>query len=593
MGPSFSYERITVSFPFNLLTVMSRLPRSCTMLPLLRCALVLPIIILQPDSAAESKPVYQELIEYLSTSDDVLPMVPDTHPVNTLYNAEAVVPPQCYTRTEAKANPCYVCHQDQIPERENKMNDRDLQAAYSFSDVGMTNHWKNLFEDKQSRIAAISDEEIQSYVNQDNYSELAGRLKEKGFKGYIPDLQNLQLGAEAFDAEGFAKDGSHWVAFNYKPFPSTFWPTNGATDDVMIRLAAPFRTGKDGQYSRDVYKANLAILEAAIKGVTSISSLPVDERLTGRDLDGDGQMMISHTVNAQTAWAGAAEGTFFDTHLYPAGTEFLHTVRYLGVDKDGRIGVSTRMKEVRYMWKVQPYGKSMYARKYQLEANEKEAGNLPGYTSIQQHGLDNGNGWAIQGFIEDRKGRLRFLTHEENFSCMGCHNSVGSSIDKTFSFPRKLDGAKGWGYIDLQGMADAPNKGETVGEIELYLTRAEGGSEFRNNEEMAARWFNPDGTIAKEKIAAAKDVYDLITPSPARAMSLNKAYRTIVEDQDYIFGKDAVLTPPSNVYDKIDNLTAPTLPADRTYDYNILLDWAARPSSNGKPLNSTAAVATE
>ena len=593
MGPSFSYERITVSFPFNLLTVMSRLPRSCTMLPLLRCALVLPIIILQPDSAAESKPVYQELIEYLSTSDDVLPMVPDTHPVNTLYNAEAVVPPQCYTRTEAKANPCYVCHQDQIPERENKMNDRDLQAAYSFSDVGMTNHWKNLFEDKQSRIAAISDEEIQSYVNQDNYSELADRLKQKGFQGYIPDLQNLQLGAEAFDAEGFAKDGSHWVAFNYKPFPSTFWPTNGATDDVMIRLAAPFRTGKDGQYSRDVYKANLAILEAAIKGVTSISSLPIDERLTGRDLDGDGQMMISHTVNAQTAWAGAAEGTFFDTHLYPAGTEFLHTVRYLGVDKDGRIGVSTRMKEVRYMWKVQPYGKSMYARKYQLEANEKEAGNLPGYTSIQQHGLDNGNGWAIQGFIEDRKGRLRFLTHEENFSCMGCHNSVGSSIDKTFSFPRKLDGAKGWGYIDLQGMADAPNKGETVGEIELYLTRAEGGSEFRNNEEMAARWFNPDGTIAKEKIAAAKDVYDLITPSPARAMSLNKAYRTIVEDQDYIFGKDAVLTPPSNVYDKIDNLTAPTLPADRTYDYNILLDWAARPSSNGKPLKSTAAVATE
>ena len=53
------------------------------------------------------------------------------------------------------------------------------------------------------------------------------------------------------------------------------------------------------------------------------------------------------------------------------------------------------------------------------------------------------------------------------------------------------------------------------------------------------------------------------------------------------------MTPPSNVYDKIDNLTAPTLPADRTYDYNILLDWAARPSRNGKPLKSTAAVATE
>jgi hypothetical protein len=215
----------------------------------------------------------------------------------------------------------------------------------------------------------------------------------------------------------------------------------------------------------------------------------------------------------------------------------------------------------------------MYARRYQLEANDKEAGNLPAYVDLGQHGLDNGNGWALHGFIEDRKGRLRAMTYEENFSCMGCHNSVGSTIDKTFSFPRKIDGAKGWGYIDLKGMPDAPNKGETFGEIVTYLARVGGGSEFRNNEEMAARWFKPDGTPDREKIATAKDVYDLITPSKERALALNKAYRTIVEDQDYIFGKDPVLSPPVNVYEKIDNENTPTLPPERIFKWNIVLDW--------------------
>lgn len=165
---------------------------------------------------SEEKTVYQKLWEALRSLDEVLPPVPDTHPVNTLYNAKAVVPSQCYTRTEARSNPCNVCHQDQIPDRENTMNDADLQEAYSFSDIG--------------------------------------------------------------------------------------------------------------------------------------------------------------------------------------------------VKADGSIGVSMRMKEVRYMKKARAYSKLMYARKYTLEANEKEAGNLPAYQSIQHHGLDNGNGWAIQGFIEDRQGRLRSLT---------------------------------------------------------------------------------------------------------------------------------------------------------------------------------------
>ena len=162
---------------------------------------------------------------------------------------------------------------------------------------------------------------------------------------------------------------------------------------------------------------------------------------------------------------------------------------------------------------------------------------------------------------------------EENFFCMGCHNSVGSNIDKTFSFARKIDGAAGWKYIDLKGMPDAPSKGELEAEILTYLERVGGGSEFRNNEEMQAKWFKTDGSLDKAKVAAAKDVYELIAPSKERALSLNKAYKTIVEDQDYIYGREAILTPPKNVYSEIDNKETPTLPENKTYDWNILLDW--------------------
>jgi hypothetical protein len=515
------------------------------------------------------------LLEALRRNESVVPPLPDVHPVAAVYNREAIVPPQCYTQTAAMYNPCYTCHQEAIPRRENVMNDADLQEAYSFSELGMTNHWKNLFEDRTKRVTAMSDDAILNYIAGDNYSELAGRLRDADFKGWVPDLANLQLGPDAFDEEGFAKDGSHWIAFSYKPFPSTFWPTNGSTDDVMIRLPEPFRTDQAGRYQRDVYKANLAIVEAKIKGVSQIGCLPLDERVVGRDLNGDGRLSTVSTITGVDSYVGRAEGAFIDSHLYPAGVEFVHTVRYLGLSSQGEIVPSARMKEVRYMKKWRDFAKAVYARQYQLESFEKEAGNLPGYQNLGDRGLDNGNGWSIQGFIEDSRGRLRANTFEETMFCMGCHNSIGSTVDKTFSLARKVDGAAGWGYLDLKGMADAPTRGETRGEIATYLERVGGGSEFRHNDEMAARWFKADGTLDHDKVGAARDVYELITPSRERALMLNKAYKTIVEDQTYIFGRDATLAPPANVYAKIENDATPTLPAHRIFKWNIILDWGA------------------
>ncbi len=516
---------------------------------------------------------YEQIISRLRQDDSVIPWKPDMHPVSAVYNREAIVPPQCYTKRDGTSNPCYVCHQDAVPGRENVMNDRDLQSEYSFSELGGTNHWANLFEDRTERIAKISDEEITAWTKQDNYSDLAQRLRDARFGGWIPDLEGLQNGRDAFDENGFAKDGSGWVAFSYKPLPSTFWPTNGSTDDVMIRLPEPFRANSNGELSNDIYRVNLSILEAMIKGFAAIDIAPVDEKLVGTDLNRDGSLTVVDRITNFDNYVGGADFVVAETSLYPAGTEFLHTVRYLGVTEDGAIVPSTRMKEVRYMKKWAAYSKPIYARKYQLEGFEKEAGNLPGYQYLGDYGLDNGTGWAIHGFIEDKSGALRASTYEENFFCMGCHSSIGSTVDKTFSFARKIDGVDGWKYIDLKGMPDAPTMGETKGEIATYLERVGGGNEFRSNDEMKARWFKKDGTVDTEKVSQARDVYDLIVPSPERALALDKAYRTIVEDQDFIFGRDASITPPENVYQSVDNKETPTLPEKFNYDWNIQLDW--------------------
>jgi hypothetical protein len=546
---------------------------------LLLLAGLLPALAFADDAELRHLDPHEQILEYLRQSDAAVPQRPPLHPSLATYNREAIIPPQCYTRTEGRNNPCYVCHQDKRAAGENAMNDGDLQREYSFSEVGMRNHWVNLFEDRRERVAAIGDAEILEWIDGDNYPELAPRLRAAGFQGWIPDLDGLESGAAAFDGQGFARDGSGWVAFNYKPLPSTFWPTNGSTDDVMIRLPAEFRRTAAGAASRDVYRANLAILEAGIKDLDSVSVPAINEHVVGADVDGDGRLGQARRVARQTQFVGNAASWFKDDGLYPLGTEFLHTVRYVGVGEDGAIGPSRRMKEVRYMRKQYLLPRHALYNAYLEEGYETDAGYLPGYIDLGPHGLDNEMGWVLHGFIEDRQGRLRANTYEENLFCMGCHTSIGATIDKVFSFARKIDGAAGWGYLDLRGMPDAPNRGETAGEIATYLERAGGGGEFRSNPEMQARWFGPDGRVDRERLAAARDVYDLITPSRERALTLNKAYRVIVEDQDFIFGRDATVMPPENVYETIDNDTAPTLPDRFTYRWDLRLAWPDTPEA--------------
>lgn len=527
--------------------------------------------------SAEDPPYYQQIIDRLKVDNSVIPWQPEgIEDVQLMYNREAPIPPQCYTDSNGVHNPCYVCHQDRIPGRENSKNDFSLQQEYAFSDVGRINHWHNLFEDRSQQVSAISDEEILAYIDQDNYTELPRRLRAAGFTGWIPDLRGLQNGVRAFDAEGFAKDGSWWVAFVYKPLPSTFWPTQGSTDDVMIRLPPAFYHTAGGQPSRDVYKANLAILEGSIKGFERIGSLPVDEAAIGEDVDGDGLLRVATEVLVRRPhYLGQAGNVEVIPHVYPKDTEFLHTVRYVGVNDKGRAYAPRRMKEVRYM------KRRIQSRHYQLEHYyeednlEKEQGLLPSYKNFGHQGLSSNFGWNITGFIEAHDGKLRWNTYEENVFCMGCHTGIGSTIDKTFSFPRKVDGAAGWGYVSLNGMRDAPTQGESKGEAVTYLTRVGGGTEFRGNQELEQRFYLPDGSVDTVALAKARNFARMATPSRERALQLNKAYRAIVQEQDFIFGRDATVTPPVRVLRQVDPQTSPTLPESRRYAWNIVLDWEA------------------
>ena len=503
-------------------------------------------------------------------------------------NKTAYIPSMCYTKTVDKDgnthNPCYACHNKNNPPNFT-LDDQVLQLIYAFPSMALKNPYSNLFKDFTKDVAAIGDDEIVRYVNKSNYFDkngsiiLANKLanlpdnwdyiKNGKWDGYIPDCY-YHFDHEGFDHNPKNKKLTGWVAFGYMPFLGTFWPTNGSTDDVLIRLPAPFRqASKKGDNNTSIYKLNLSILEALIKK-SNVTIPPTDENTFGVDLDQDGQLSTAETI------VYAQEGNLSKMHyvgyagklqeegkvhiaggLYPVGTEFLHSVRYINADDNGGISIAPRMKELRYGKKIawlnyrelENLGKAA-KRVVDDDPNAIEffGGNLEG-------GLTNELGWQYQGFIENTDGDLRPQNEEETLNCMGCHSAVSTTTDTTYAFPRKLDNHNGgwyhWTQYSLKGVPEFQYKDGTY-EFSNYLKLNKSGNEFRTNQEVLKKFYVDNDLNASAIEILHHDVSYLLYPSYKRALLLNKAYRALVKTQSYTKGRTAHIKPLSNVYKKVD-----------------------------------------
>ncbi|WP_354321419.1 hypothetical protein [Pseudacidovorax sp. 1753] len=534
----------------------------------------------------------------------------------TLENRLAYIPPQCYTIAKVAAlrhNPCYVCHAE-APEP-NPNGQPELQQEYAFPQLQAgrvpRNPWTNLFKDRRAEVAAIADADMARYVAEDNYHGANGtlRLTERlaqlparwdadgngRWDGYRPDAWLN------FDAQGWdhAPDGTPtgWRSFVYHPFPGAFMPTNGSFDDVAIRLPAAFRRDAQGRESLAVYTVNLAIVESLITR-QDVPIDPVDERALGTDLDGDGHLgMADHIAYIWPAepqrrmrYAGqagaqqAAGQVHLAAGLYPEGTEFLHSVRYLAVGNDGTVSASPRMKELRYARKDGWRTYSQLRHTASIEGKEQalKPENPEVFPGNAERGLSNRQGWVYQGFIEDRRGQLRPQSFEETVYCMGCHSGISATEDGSFAFARKLrtGAAHGWlAWSDMVHQPPVPDPLRTDGQPEYasYLRANHAGDEFRENLELLTKYFGPDGREKPEAFARlATDVSSMTLPSPQRAMALNKAYWLLVREQSFKAGRSPVVAPATNVYQEVpqdattgveEPLPAPRLAAARDVAY--------------------------
>ncbi len=508
-----------------------------------------------------------------------------------LYNQTPYITSQCYTKTvdasNNKHNPCYSCHTKNI-EPNYTLEDDDLQESYNFPASALHNHWINLFKDRTKDIEKISDKEIMNYVKIDNYKDLSSKLKtipknwdynnNGKWDGYIPDCQFN------FDDDGFDKNKNDkytgWRAFAYYPFLGTFWPTNGSTDDVLIRLPKDFQQNDDGKLDIDVYKLNLSIVESLIKQKT-IDIKSIDENIYQVDLNQNGKLDIASQIvfnwktpdydmknkrsyNFSMSYVGLAKQKLekgklhIAPGLYPVQTEFLHSVRYIDIDKNNNIKIASRMKELRYGVKtswltysdLEDMGRGILKEKYDFpDRTEQYIGDI-------EVGLNNKKGWYYQGFIEDKKGELRPQSYEETLYCIGCHSNLGAITDSTFVFGRKFEKEthnSGWFHWTQKGLKNVPDKKLENGDTEYsqYLKLNQSGDEFRSNQEVLNKFFENNNLKNSEIIKLKKDISHLLLPSIKRAIKLNKAYKVIVDEQSYIYGREGHVKPLNNVYEDV------------------------------------------
>ncbi len=382
------------------------------------------------------------------------------------HNEEPEIPAQCWIETGyGTQNACKYCHTDFLAEIKhgNAYPIADDQEVYSFPTANLNKIlWQNIIypQNIEQRLIAdgitIPELDAVEYVRVDNWKPVFEKARGNGNLDWVntqsdhanfilfPSLNPNHLfpyksdnptnsGANGYiDEEGFIKNeqDAHtgWRAVNFFPY-TLFTPLTGSVSGIYIKLSKEFMQ-KDGGFDLETYKKNLAILEKNIKN-----------------------------QNPEEAhYMGDASTVRVHKGFYPMGTEFAHPLHYVDLNADGESGIrvdgvvasngnaqyefpgtrSKRVKEIRYMYKW----KEVNLKDIEEKDSDKEFNT---YIGAEGKGwIDNGAGWIIAAYIENRHGELRPQTTEELAQCLGCHAKVGTTVDAIWSFQRKLPGLEGW-----------------------------------------------------------------------------------------------------------------------------------------------------
>lgn len=421
-------------------------------------------------------------------------------PYKPSYNEDPAISPQCWIETGyGTQNACQYCHTDYLAsiEHGNAFPIADDQVLYSFPTANLNRIlWRNILfpEEIEQR---LKDEGLQipsrdnvDYVRQDNWSDLYAKVRDGGNDNWLnndrpddsfalfpaldprhlyPYNQNDPTGGGThgyIDPEGFVRDEQNgytgWRTVNFFPY-AIFTPLTGSVSGIYLRLPRQFMTEND-EFDAEVYKRNLDLLERNIKD---------------RSFE-------------ETQYYGDASSIPVKKGFYPVSTEFAHPLHYVDLYADGDAGNdvngvvgnagktyefpgtrSKRVKEIRYMYKWKDVGLE------DITEDDNDDHEFEMFVGREGQGwVENGAGWILAGYIEDRMGNLRPQTTEEMVQCIGCHANVGNTVDAVWSFQRKLPGDKGWGEMDYgvysydrrdkTKLQDYMNTGVGKGELEYF-----------------------------------------------------------------------------------------------------------------------------
>lgn len=388
------------------------------------------------------------------------------------FNEDPGIPAQCWIETGyGTQNACKYCHTDYLAsiEHGNAYPIGEDQITYSFPTANLNRIlWQNIIypEKIEERLNAeginLPNPNDVHYVRTDNWLPTFSKARANGntqwinakarHKSFIlfPALNPMHLfpyspsnptsnGKHGYiDPEGFIRSETNeytgWRAINFFPY-AIFTPLTGSVSGIYIRLPKEFMCS-NSQFSVEVYKENLELLESNIK----------------------------NEANGSTHYKGDASAYKIRKGFYPVGTEFAHPLHYVDLFADGETGTkvdgvesntdnqyefpgtrSKRVKEIRYMYKWKDVELIDIALPNDDDTPNGIANGFENYLGREGQGwVDNGAGWILAAYIENRNGELRPQTTEELAQCIGCHAKVGNTIDAVWSFQRKLPGLEGW-----------------------------------------------------------------------------------------------------------------------------------------------------